>query len=1169
MKKVLFAIGLLISLFAKGQIYQQHTLFGEEFNRSYFKYPIGIIGDTIPPPIAYQNKPHIAAKGDSIYLWSTSQSKWILSGGISSELDPTVNTIIKNIPVSADASTNKYLNWNGSAYVRKQIDYSEISGTPVESDPLSWHLTGESILTGNTTINGQNTRTLLFDSLSSFTVKAKSGLSGAINMYQGGNARLSITNTLSQLKSSDLGSYFQTQNGQAYISSTGQILMASLSADQYATDSLVWRIIDRSAHFSLYPGIAKIYGGVSEIELSTADGIEINGTSLKILNLSTDNTATQVLGKDGSGNSVWRDVSSIYTDEQAQDAVGAMVANSSKVSLTYTDATPELKADIVAGSLVNADINASAAIDATKIADGSVTSTEFQYINTLSSNAQTQIDGKQAQLNGTGFVKVSGTTVSYDNSTYLTTETDPNAVLLTGNQTAAGNKTFSGITTLDRQVLNLQSIATAAGTTTFTTSTVYHTIFTGTTTQTVSLPDATTLANGHRYRVTNNSTGDVTIRDNGSNVVLGIAGSTSIDLYLKDNSTANGLWGYDYDFVTAGSSGVRAEFQSSMSFAGGGTPTTVMTMPASNANIAAYNLSNAWSDGVKQTFNPDATNAGINVGAHTADPSSLNNGDIWYNSTSNELKARINGASVALGAGGSGNVTKVGTPANNQIGVWTGDGTIEGDGNLTWDGSQMVIAGSGRALKIDNASGDSYMQFNTTGNTTTIGTEASGSDRFFVYDDDVGVFRLKIQSDGINIFENTAQASIVKFKGSAREVGFGLDGNSLFFIYDYTNTLYQTAYTSDGKALFGNITSSVSDAKVQVNGSVSVAEVTAPSTPSTGNVIIYAKSDGKLYSKDDAGTEYDLTTGGSSGITVGTTTISSGTNGSVLYDNSGVVGEIAKATAATASTLVQRDADANITANNWLGGYTTTATAAGTTTLTVASSYLQYFTGTTTQTVTLPVVSTLALGTQYVIVNNSTGNVTVNSSGGNAVVVLAGGTSTVVTSIATTGTGAAVWSNAYSGVSVASGKKVTQNNSITYAGTDATTMTFPSTSANVVGETQTQTLTNKRITKRTGTVANSSSLTIDSDAIDEYTVTALTGAITINNPTGTPTEGQTLLIRLKDNGTARAITWGTNFRAGSDISLPTTTTISKHLYVGFVWNATDSKWDLVTSLNGY
>ena len=45
-------------------------------------------------------------------------------------------------------------------------------------------------------------------------------------------------------------------------------------------------------------------------------------------------------------------------------------------------------------NIVNADIKASAAIDATKIADGSVTSAEFQYINSLSSNAQTQIDTK-------------------------------------------------------------------------------------------------------------------------------------------------------------------------------------------------------------------------------------------------------------------------------------------------------------------------------------------------------------------------------------------------------------------------------------------------------------------------------------------------------------------------------------------------------------------------------------------------------------------------------------------------------------------------------------------------------------------------------------------------------------------------------------------------------
>ena len=53
-------------------------------------------------------------------------------------------------------------------------------------------------------------------------------------------------------------------------------------------------------------------------------------------------------------------------------------------------------AKIADGAIVNADINSSAAIDATKIANGTVTTAEFQYINTLSSNAQTQIDAKAA-----------------------------------------------------------------------------------------------------------------------------------------------------------------------------------------------------------------------------------------------------------------------------------------------------------------------------------------------------------------------------------------------------------------------------------------------------------------------------------------------------------------------------------------------------------------------------------------------------------------------------------------------------------------------------------------------------------------------------------------------------------------------------------------------------
>lgn len=43
---------------------------------------------------------------------------------------------------------------------------------------------------------------------------------------------------------------------------------------------------------------------------------------------------------------------------------------------------------------------------------------------------------------------------------------------------------------------------------------------------------------------------------------------------------------------------------------------------------------------------------------------------------------------------GSGDVVKVATPVNNQVGIWTGDGTLEGDTNLTFDGLNLSVGGN-------------------------------------------------------------------------------------------------------------------------------------------------------------------------------------------------------------------------------------------------------------------------------------------------------------------------------------------------------------------------------------------------------------------------------------------------------------------------------------------
>jgi hypothetical protein len=110
-----------------------------------------------------------------------------------------------------------------------------------------------------------------------------------------------------------------------------------------------------------------------------------------------------------------------------------------------------------------------------------------------------------------------------------------------------------------------------------------------------------------------------------------------------------------------------------------------------------------------------------------------------------------------------------------------------------------------------------------------------------------------------------------------------------------------------------------------------------------------------------------------------------------------------------AGSFVGRDHDSNISGNNFLPGFSTVVSAAGTTILTVASTQVLEITGTTTQTVQLPVVSTLALGTPFQIINNSTGAVTINSSGGNLVATLTAGSDVLLNTVLNTGTTAASW----------------------------------------------------------------------------------------------------------------------------------------------------------------
>jgi len=126
-----------------------------------------------------------------------------------------------------------------------------------------------------------------------------------------------------------------------------------------------------------------------------------------------------------------------------------------------------------------------------------------------------------------------------------------------------------------------------------------------------------------------------------------------------------------------------------------------------------------------------------------------------------------------------------------------------------------------------------------------------------------------------------------------------------------------------------------------------------------------------------------------------------------------------------------------------------------------------------------------------------------------------------------------------------------------------------------VGTTDTQTLTNKRVTPRVPATSTTttSPFALNSDSYDEYYFTALANALTISLDGGTPTDGQKFILRILNNGTGYVITFTgsgaksyrpvgvTMTASGSDWTY--TTTASKTTYFGMIYNLAATCWDIV------
>lgn len=177
-----------------------------------------------------------------------------------------------------------------------------------------------------------------------------------------------------------------------------------------------------------------------------------------------------------------------------------------------------------------------------------------------------------------------------------------------------------------------------------------------------------------------------------------------------------------------------------------------------------------------------------------------------------------------------------------------------------------------------------------------------------------------------------------------------------------------------------------------------------------------------------------------------------------------------------------------------------------------------------------------------------------------------GSTSTTYCSLTSNVNGILPPSNGGTGVANNAANTITFSGAfgVTFTLTNTTAITLP-TSGTLATLAGTETFTNKRITQRVNSIADAATITPTGDSSDQYNVTALAQSATIAAPSGTPTSGQKLILRIKDNGTGRALTWTTTSGAyrAVGVTLPTTTTANKTSYIGCIYNSDATFWDVV------
>jgi len=140
-------------------------------------------------------------------------------------------------------------------------------------------------------------------------------------------------------------------------------------------------------------------------------------------------------------------------------------------------------------------------------------------------------------------------------------------------------------------------------------------------------------------------------------------------------------------------------------------------------NLDNLSGTNSGDNAVNSNYSSLVTNATHSGDATGSDALTLAtvNTDVGAYTNAN-ITVNGKGLITAAANGNNGDVSKVGTPVDNQVGVWTGNGTIEGTTGLTYDGTTATVTGAITLTEAMNVASDKKLNL-----------EGSGGDTYFIY----------------------------------------------------------------------------------------------------------------------------------------------------------------------------------------------------------------------------------------------------------------------------------------------------------------------------------------------------------------------------------------------------------------------------------------------------